>query len=60
MLSKMGWESGKGLGAKENGITTHVKAVKRKDNLGKETKQPLLISLSTVHCTGQKFLLSIG
>lgn len=34
MLSKMGWESGKGLGAKENGITTHVKAVKRKDNLG--------------------------
>ncbi|KAL9979358.1 hypothetical protein ACROYT_G017011 [Oculina patagonica] len=34
MLTKMGWESGKGLGAKEDGATTHVKAAKRRDNLG--------------------------
>lgn len=38
MLMKMGWESGKGLGAKEDGATTHVKSVKRKDNLGKKMK----------------------
>lgn len=31
----MGWQSGKGLGAKEDGSTTHVKSVKRRDNLGK-------------------------
>ena len=36
MLTKMGWESGKGLGANEDGATTHVKATKRRDNLGKE------------------------
>lgn len=35
MLTKMGWQSGKGLGAKEDGSTTHVKSVKRRDNLGK-------------------------
>ncbi|CAH3028980.1 unnamed protein product [Porites evermanni] len=34
MLTKMGWESGKGLGANEDGATTHVKATKRRDNLG--------------------------
>lgn len=34
MLTKMGWESGKGLGANEDGSTTHVKATKRRDNLG--------------------------
>lgn len=39
MLTKMGWESGKGLGAKEDGATTHVKAAKRRDNLGKEKKE---------------------
>lgn len=36
MLSKMGWESGKGLGAKEDGVTAIIKTVKRKDNLGKK------------------------
>ena len=35
MLTKMGWENGKGLGANEDGSTTHVKATKRRDNLGK-------------------------
>lgn len=34
MLTKMGWENGKGLGAKEDGTKTHVKSVKRQNNLG--------------------------
>ncbi|XP_067054095.1 PIN2/TERF1-interacting telomerase inhibitor 1-like isoform X2 [Acropora muricata] len=34
MLSKMGWDSGKGLGAKEDGMTAFIKTVKRKHNLG--------------------------
>ncbi|KAJ7381192.1 PIN2/TERF1-interacting telomerase inhibitor 1 [Desmophyllum pertusum] len=34
LLTKMGWESGKGLGAKEDGATSHVKSAKRRDNLG--------------------------
>lgn len=38
MLTKMGWESGKGLGAKEDGTKTHVKSVKRQQNLGKKAK----------------------
>ncbi|XP_044174941.1 PIN2/TERF1-interacting telomerase inhibitor 1-like isoform X2 [Acropora millepora] len=33
MLSKMGWDSGKGLGAKEDGMTAFIKTVKRKHNL---------------------------
>ena len=35
MLSKMGWSEGKGLGAKEDGVTAHVKVSKRRENLGK-------------------------
>ena len=35
MLEKMGWKSGKGLGAKEDGQTTHVKVNKKNDNIGK-------------------------
>ena len=41
----MGWESGKGLGANEDGSTTHVKATKRRDNLGKEEKYILQIDV---------------
>lgn len=43
MLSKMGWDSGKGLGAKEDGMTAFIKTVKRKHNLGKKASSPLEI-----------------
>lgn len=35
LMTKMGWESGKGLGARESGQTSHIKASKRRNNLGK-------------------------
>lgn len=34
MLEKMGWSSGKGLGAKENGIVEHVVARYKNDDRG--------------------------
>ncbi|KAJ3209408.1 hypothetical protein HK099_008517 [Clydaea vesicula] len=34
LLSKMGWEQGKGLGAKSDGISEHVKVSYKKDTLG--------------------------
>ncbi|CAK1545498.1 unnamed protein product [Leptosia nina] len=34
MLEKMGWSSGKGLGAKENGIVEHVIAKYKNDDKG--------------------------
>jgi len=34
MMSKMGWEKGKGLGKKEAGITSFVRAKKKDDTLG--------------------------
>lgn len=34
MLEKMGWSSGKGLGAKENGIVEHVVARYKNDDKG--------------------------
>ena len=34
LMTKMGWEKGKGLGAKEHGQTSHVKAFKRRNNQG--------------------------
>ncbi len=34
MLEKMGWAEGKGLGAKEDGITTHIRVKKREDGIG--------------------------
>ena len=34
MLAKMGWAAGKGLGAKEDGVTEPVKAFKKLDNSG--------------------------
>ncbi|XP_032234194.1 PIN2/TERF1-interacting telomerase inhibitor 1 isoform X2 [Nematostella vectensis] len=34
MLEKMGWRSGKGLGAKGHGGTTHVKVSKKNNSLG--------------------------
>jgi len=43
MLSKMGWDSGKGLGAQEDGMTSFIKTVKRKKNLGKKAFSPFEI-----------------
>ncbi|CAM9595027.1 unnamed protein product, partial [Phaeothamnion confervicola] len=34
MMLKMGWSKGKGLGVKEDGIATHVRVVKKGDQLG--------------------------
>ncbi|KAJ3289821.1 PIN2/TERF1-interacting telomerase inhibitor 1 [Borealophlyctis nickersoniae] len=34
MMQKMGWNEGKGLGAKEDGVTEHVKIKLKEDNLG--------------------------
>jgi Pin2-interacting protein X1 len=34
MLTKMGWSDGKGLGATENGSTSHVKVSLKNNNLG--------------------------
>ncbi|XP_060533676.1 G patch domain-containing protein 4 [Cylas formicarius] len=39
MLEKMGWTSGKGLGAKENGITEHVKVAYKNDSQGMGYKE---------------------
>lgn len=35
MLEKMGWSSGKGLGAKEQGMTEHVHVRLKNDQAGK-------------------------
>lgn len=35
MLEKMGWTSGKGLGANEQGITEHVRVSVKNDKSGK-------------------------
>lgn len=34
MLEKMGWSKGKGLGAKEDGITEHIRASYKHDSTG--------------------------
>ncbi|KAG8445839.1 hypothetical protein GDO86_010577 [Hymenochirus boettgeri] len=34
MLEKMGWSKGKGLGAKEQGSTEHIKVQKKNNTLG--------------------------
>lgn len=34
MLQQMGWKEGKGLGANEDGDTTHVRISKKQDNSG--------------------------
>lgn len=49
MLEKMGWKQGKGLGAKEDGTTEHVKVKRRLDNqgVGTETVNPSRNWLST-------------
>ncbi|CAH0548766.1 unnamed protein product [Brassicogethes aeneus] len=39
MLEKMGWSSGKGLGAKENGITEHIKVSYKNDSKGMGYKE---------------------
>ena len=35
LMEKMGWEKGKGLGAKENGITENIKVKFKSDSKGK-------------------------
>lgn len=37
-MEKMGWEKGKGLGAKEDGMTEHIKVRFKSDNKGKLVK----------------------
>ncbi|CAG9863004.1 unnamed protein product [Phyllotreta striolata] len=39
LLEKMGWKHGKGLGAKENGITEHVKVSYKNDSAGMGFKE---------------------
>ena len=34
MLAKMGWNSGKGLGANQDGITSHIKVSQKLNNHG--------------------------
>ena len=34
MLAKFGWKDGQGLGKKEQGMTSHIRAVQRRDGLG--------------------------
>ena len=36
MLEKMGWQSGKGLGANEDGSTQHIKVSVKNNTLGKK------------------------
>ena len=35
MLQRMGWEEGKGLGSKEEGLKEHIKVSVKRDNSGK-------------------------
>ncbi|XP_056639861.1 uncharacterized protein PF3D7_1120600-like [Diorhabda sublineata] len=39
MLEKMGWQNGKGLGRKEDGITEHIKVSHKNDNKGMGYKE---------------------
>lgn len=34
MMQSMGWEHGKGLGSRGNGMTTHIRVRQKKDNAG--------------------------
>jgi Pin2-interacting protein X1 len=34
MLERMGWQEGKGLGAREEGDTKHIRISRKKDNSG--------------------------
>lgn len=36
LMEKMGWSSGKGLGAKEDGVTEHIKVSYKNDSKGNE------------------------
>lgn len=40
-MEKMGWEKGKGLGVKEDGMTEHIKVKFKSDNKGLPIKKKL-------------------
>lgn len=39
MLQSFGWSEGKGLGANEDGVTTHIRVAKKQDTLGVGAKK---------------------
>ena len=47
-MEKMGWEKGKGLGAKEDGNTEHVKVSVKQDNRGKCIMFTIIVMLNVI------------
>lgn len=49
MLEKMGWKHGKGLGAKENGVTDPLNVAYKYDNKGNNSTFPVTTFLSIIY-----------
>jgi hypothetical protein len=56
-MLKMGWVEGSGLGKNQDGITTHIKAIKRLDNEGISSKEEsnITIDVNGVSCTDDQW-----